>query len=104
VGQGFAFLGTLMGIFTIAIGVGPRSMPDLTYHVLILTALAWGFVATYRARPPIARMVQQELHGWWRCRFRPIAFVWGVTAGVTLVSESPGGASGWHRRDRKDRN
>jgi hypothetical protein len=51
VGQGFAFLGTLVGLFTITIGVGPRTVPDVTYHVLILAVLAWGLVVTYRAVP-----------------------------------------------------
>jgi hypothetical protein len=50
-GQGFAFLGTLVGVFTIAIGVGPRTLPDVTYHALILAVLAWGLVMTYRAGP-----------------------------------------------------
>jgi hypothetical protein len=50
-GQGFAFLGTLVGVFTIVIGVGPRTVPDVTYHALILAVLAWGLVATYRAVP-----------------------------------------------------
>src|ERR671923_1413949 len=31
--QGFAFLGTLIGGFTIIIGVGPRTIPDVLYHV-----------------------------------------------------------------------
>jgi hypothetical protein len=51
VGQGFAFLGTLVGLFTIAIGVGPRTMPDVAYHVSILAVLAWGLIVTYRAVP-----------------------------------------------------
>jgi hypothetical protein len=51
VGQGFAFLGTLVGLFTIAIGVGPRTVPDVTYHALILAVLAWGLIVTYRAVP-----------------------------------------------------
>jgi hypothetical protein len=50
-GQGFAFLGTLVGVFTIAIGIGPRTAPDVTYHALILAVLAWGLAVTYRAAP-----------------------------------------------------
>src|SRR5207248_5342746 len=30
--QAFALLGTLVGAFTIAIGVGPRTVPDVMYH------------------------------------------------------------------------
>src|SRR5919109_963107 len=40
--QAFALLGTLVGVFTIAIGVGPRTLPDIAYHVAILVALVWG--------------------------------------------------------------
>ena len=40
--QTFALLGTLVGVFTIAIGVGPRTLPDIAYHLAILVVLAWG--------------------------------------------------------------
>ncbi len=30
----FAVLGTVVGIFTIVVGVGPRTMPDIIYHAL----------------------------------------------------------------------
>jgi hypothetical protein len=46
--QGFALLGTLVGLFTIAIGVGPRTVPDLVYHAAILTVLVWGLIVTAR--------------------------------------------------------
>jgi hypothetical protein len=46
--QGFALLGTLVGAFTIAVGVGPRTVPDIAYHVAILAALAWGLVVAAR--------------------------------------------------------
>jgi hypothetical protein len=49
VAQGFAFLGTLVGVFTIAVGVGPRTVPDITYHILILAVLGWGLVIAARA-------------------------------------------------------
>jgi predicted ferric reductase len=44
--QAFALLGTLIGIFTIAIGIGPRTLPDITYHVTIVIVLVWGLVIT----------------------------------------------------------
>ena len=44
VAQAFALLGTLVGVFTIAIGVGPRTAPDLVYHGAILVVLIWGLV------------------------------------------------------------
>ena len=50
VGQGFALLGTLVGLFTIAVGVGPRTVPDVVYHVGIVLVLIWGLVVARRAR------------------------------------------------------
>ena len=47
--QVFALLGTLVGVFTIAIGVGPQTVPDLVYHAAILIVLAWGLIVTVRA-------------------------------------------------------
>lgn len=49
--QGFALLGTLVGLFTIAVGVGPRTVPDVVYHALIIVLLACGL---YYARRPAA--------------------------------------------------
>jgi hypothetical protein len=46
--QGFALLGTLVGAFTIAIGIGPRTLPDIVYHVALLVLLSWGLVVTAR--------------------------------------------------------
>ena len=53
VAQGFALLGTLVGLFTIAVGIGPRTVPDLTYHATILVVLVWGLIVTMRARSPV---------------------------------------------------
>ena len=47
--QGFALLGTLVGIFTIIIGIGPRTVPDIVYHVAIVAVLIWGLVVAKRA-------------------------------------------------------
>jgi len=47
--QAFALLGTLVGLFTIAIGVGPRTVPDIVYHVAILVVLVAGLVVAARA-------------------------------------------------------
>jgi hypothetical protein len=49
VAQGFALLGTLVGLFTIAVGIGPQTVPDLVYHATILVVLAWGLVVAARA-------------------------------------------------------
>ena len=53
--QGFALLGTLVGVATIVIGVGPRTIPDVAYHIAILAVLAWGLVVANRARANPAR-------------------------------------------------
>lgn len=48
--QAFALFGTLVGIFTIAVGIGPRTPPDIGYHVGIVIVLVWGLVVAARAR------------------------------------------------------
>ena len=52
--QGFALLGTLVGLVTIAIGVGPRTVPDVIYHIAIIIVLAAGLSYARRAGAPIA--------------------------------------------------
>lgn len=44
VAQGFALVGTLVGVLTIAIGVGPRTVPDVVYHVAIVAVLVRGLL------------------------------------------------------------
>lgn len=51
--QAFALLGTLVGIFTILIGIGPRTVPDVVYHLAIVTVLVAGLVVAARARPAV---------------------------------------------------
>ncbi len=46
--QGFALLGTLVGIFTIIVGVGPRTVPDIAYHFAIVVVLVWGLISANR--------------------------------------------------------
>lgn len=46
--QGFALLGVAVGLFTIAVGVGPRTAPDVVYHLAIAAVLAWGLTAAIR--------------------------------------------------------
>src|SRR6266508_6309685 len=53
--QTLALLGTLIGAFTIAIGVGPRTAPDIAYHVAIVIALVCGLVVAARAPADVAR-------------------------------------------------
>lgn len=40
--QAFAALGVLVGLFTIVVGVGPRTVPDVAYHLVILAVLVAG--------------------------------------------------------------
>jgi len=47
--QAFALLGTLVGVLTIAVGVGPRTVPDVIYHVAIVAVLIWGLIVARRA-------------------------------------------------------
>ena len=50
VAQGFALMGTLLGLSMIFIGPGPQTMPDLVYHIAIAAVLAAGLVMAGRAR------------------------------------------------------
>lgn len=47
--QSFALFGTMVGIFTIVIGVGPRTTPDIVYHVSIVIVLLAGLAVALRA-------------------------------------------------------
>jgi peptidoglycan/LPS O-acetylase OafA/YrhL len=46
VAQGFALLGTFVGLFTVAIGVGPQTTPDLVYHLAMVALLIAGLMVT----------------------------------------------------------
>lgn len=48
VAQAFAALGTCVGITTIIVGIGPRTVPDVLYHAIILTTLMAGVVVALR--------------------------------------------------------
>jgi hypothetical protein len=47
--QAFALLGTLVGLYTIAVGVGPRTVPDLAFHFGIVIVLIVGLIVAARA-------------------------------------------------------
>jgi hypothetical protein len=51
--QGFALLGTGVGIYTIAIGVGPRTVPDIVFHVAIVIALITGLIVALRPQKQV---------------------------------------------------
>lgn len=46
--QAFALLGTAVGLFTIAIGVGPRTAFDLALHGVMIVSLAGGLIVASR--------------------------------------------------------
>jgi MFS family permease len=48
--QAFGVVGVLVGLFTIAVGVGPRTGPDVVYHFAILAVLAAGLALALRAK------------------------------------------------------
>ncbi|HET7553521.1 MAG TPA: hypothetical protein VFK04_19655 [Gemmatimonadaceae bacterium] len=48
--QLFALVGTIIGIFTIIAGIGPRTVPDVVYHIAITVVLAVG-IAVARSAP-----------------------------------------------------
>jgi hypothetical protein len=50
--QGFALLGTSVGLFTIAVGVGPRSVLDVLYHITIVAVMIWGLRVALNAQEP----------------------------------------------------
>lgn len=48
--QAFALLGTLVGVFTMVVGVGPQTVPDVVYHLVMVAVLAWGLWLALRWR------------------------------------------------------
>jgi hypothetical protein len=46
--QGFALLGTFVGLFTIAIGIGPRTAIDLVLHAMMIALLVSGCLVVAR--------------------------------------------------------
>ena len=48
--QGFALLGTIVGLFTIAIGIGPRTTIDLMLHAAMIVLLVIGLIVVGRRR------------------------------------------------------
>jgi len=50
VAQGFALLGTLVGAFTIAVGVGPQTTADHLFHALLLALLLSGLAVAWKSK------------------------------------------------------
>jgi hypothetical protein len=53
--QGFALFGTMVGLFTIAIGVGPRTAADLVLHAVMIALLVSGLLTVARHHPALTR-------------------------------------------------
>lgn len=53
--QAFALLGTAVGIFTIVVGVGPRSALDVVFHTFMVIALVAGLIVAMKAPPTTTR-------------------------------------------------
>lgn len=47
--QAFALAGTFVGLFTIAVGVGPRTGPDILLHGGLVVLLTTGLIVAARA-------------------------------------------------------
>jgi prepilin signal peptidase PulO-like enzyme (type II secretory pathway) len=45
-----ALLGTVIGVATIIIGIGPRTVPDVIYHIVITLVLAVGIAVARSVR------------------------------------------------------
>ncbi|HEX6050517.1 MAG TPA: hypothetical protein VFZ21_14655 [Gemmatimonadaceae bacterium] len=54
IAQTIALIGTLVGIGTIAVGVGPRTVPDVIYHIAIVVVLVAGIRAARQHRDATA--------------------------------------------------
>ena len=48
--QGFALVGTIVGMTMILIGIGPQGALELVYHVTIAAVLVFGLVTAARQR------------------------------------------------------
>lgn len=48
--QAFALAGTLIGIWTMIVGVGPRTLPDIVYHAIIVVVLLIGIGLAWQSR------------------------------------------------------
>jgi len=58
VAQGFALMSTLIGMLTIIVGIGPRTILDILYHLGLVGLLSWGLI--YAIRTPTGRSEDAE--------------------------------------------
>ncbi|HEU5400862.1 MAG TPA: hypothetical protein VFU86_05870 [Terriglobales bacterium] len=57
--QAFALLGTLVGVSTIIAGIGPRTVPDYTFHAGILVVLVMGLRTAVMAQESVPGQLPQ---------------------------------------------
>lgn len=50
--QAFALFGTLIGLWTIFVGIGPQTLLDIVYHAVMVTVLTAGIIFAWRSREP----------------------------------------------------
>jgi uncharacterized protein YjeT (DUF2065 family) len=48
--QAFALIGTAIGLVLVVRGVGPNSVPDVVYHVVLIALIAIGLGLAWQAR------------------------------------------------------
>lgn len=72
--QGFVLAGTVVGIFTIIVGVGPRTVPDILYHLGIVGILSWGLLQAARMQPGSS----QAARSWPRRAAQVVDFAFSV--------------------------
>ncbi len=61
--QGFALLGTCVGLVLVLSGVGPRTMLDVVLHIMMLALLVAGLTATLRTVAPESLSWTRGGHG-----------------------------------------
>jgi hypothetical protein len=97
--QGFALLGTLVGILTIIVGVGPQTAPDVSYHIVIVTVLVWGVIVAVRApshaAPPKAAPISNGVAAPRVTAALAAALGLGVLAQATFAGEFLSGHPVW---------
>lgn len=95
--QGFALIGTVIGVFTIIVGVGPRTAPDVVYHVVILAVLTTGLALAVRLSGPEAAPVASPAAKGVAAPTATAALAEAVAVGVLAQAAFAGGfLGGYH--------
>ena len=93
--QGFALAGTTVGIFTIAIGVGPRTFADVLYHIIIVCVLIYGLLLAARTRAALLehRMDNELVAHASTTVEAPVPAVWDALVNPAVIKEYMFGAN-----------